>query len=319
MINFNLPGLYEHFELNSFFLHYYTIHPEYFNPGVKIASVFGNFPYCTWDGGRNFIYYDQVTKEKIIDVKNMYNSYHVNPRFVFTNPVLEERDLHDRFCNTILNLFPEDNNEIVVNSELLKTYLQENYPNFKLISSTTKCITNLDKALEEIANPDYYQVCIDYNLNKNIEFLESIPKELRSKVEILVNAICPPGCPHRKLHYSETGQAHLTYLKDRYSVAHECKIDQELNHPKRLGQGNNLSFEEIKEYHKMGFQHFKLEGRTLPSGTMFANYLYYLIKPEYHFFLIETAIKKQLFLNTYNDPETFVFTGEKDRAKIGFE
>jgi collagenase-like PrtC family protease len=152
-----------------------------------------------------------------------------------------------------------------------------------------------------------------------MKFLESIPKELRPKVEILVNAICPPGCPHRKLHYIETGRAHLTYLKERYTVAHECKIDQELNHPDRLGQGNNLSFEDIKKYNQMGFQHFKLEGRTLSSSTMFANYLYYLIKPEYHFLLIEIAIRKQLFINTYNDGEIFVCTGEKDKAKIGFE
>ena len=65
MIYYNLSGFYEHFTLNKFILELRDTNPEYFRDGIKIGTFFGNFPFCTWDGGRNFPFYRQVTKEDI--------------------------------------------------------------------------------------------------------------------------------------------------------------------------------------------------------------------------------------------------------------
>lgn len=318
MIKFNLPGLYEHHKLNGFFLHYLTTSPEMFNDNVSIASVFGNFPFCIWDGGRNFMHYEQTNKEEIQEICAFFANYNVAPRLVFTNPAITSEDLDDRFCNMVLDIASNYKGEAVINSDLMRDHIKTVHPEVKLVSSTTKRISNPEKALEEIKNKDYFQICIDYDLNKNMEFLNSIPKEYRHKVEILVNAICPSNCAFRKQHYIETGKAHLSYLKHNYSVANWCKISNELNHPEKLGCGNNLTFEDIKKYNDMGYQYFKLEGRTLNTGTVFANYLYYLVKPEYHFLLIEIATKENLLFNNYNDPEIYEFKGRKDTSKITY-
>ena len=46
----------------------------------------------------------------------------------------------ESFPNNIsLEIFNDSNNEIVLNSNLLENYIRENYPNYKLIASTTKC------------------------------------------------------------------------------------------------------------------------------------------------------------------------------------
>ncbi len=318
MIKFNLPGLYEHHALNMYMIELYKTNPEVFRKHVKIESIFGNFPFCIWDGGRNFAYYKQATKEQVENIRRDYLNFNAKARFVFTNPELTEEDLDDRWCNLLLNIFNNTKEEIVINSDLMKNYLQKNYPDYNLVSSTTKCITNKEKALEEIMNPEYYQVCLDYNLNKDIEFLESIPKEYRHKVEFLCNAICPPGCAHRKMHYSETGLAHLTYLKEKYSVINHCHISEGVNHPSKIGCGNNLSWEEIEKYHQMGFQHFKLEGRTLESSTMFAQYLYYLIKPEYYFYVAESVVKSGALINDYNNPDIFEYKGAKEYSGVTY-
>ena len=60
MINYNLPGFYDHFLLNKFFIELYNKNPEVFLPGVKISSVYGNFPFTSWDGGRCFNHYKQL-------------------------------------------------------------------------------------------------------------------------------------------------------------------------------------------------------------------------------------------------------------------
>jgi hypothetical protein len=60
-------------------------------------------------------------------------------RFVFTNNLLKEEHLSERYNNIILDIFNNANNEIVLNSDILESYLNQKYPNYDLIASTTKC------------------------------------------------------------------------------------------------------------------------------------------------------------------------------------
>ena len=298
---FNIPGIYDHLDLNLFFIKLQKTNPEFFYPDIKITSVFGNFHFCPWDGGRNFMYYSQQTKEEVKRIAELYNSVDIPLRLVFTNPVIQPNDLHNRYCNMILRELNNGMNEVCVNSSLMENYIRENYPKYKIISSTTKRLTSPEKALEEI-HKDYFQICLDYDLNHNIKFLESIPKDEREKVEFLTNAICRPGCAIRKHHYYATGAAQRTWLKEKYEID-KCNIQDNLTHPSKLGKENNLSLEKIDEYSKMGFKYFKLEGRTLPSSVMFGCYLYYFIKPEAYFEVISLASHQNgIFINDPNGP-----------------
>ena len=123
-------------------------------------------------------------------------------RFTFTNCLIEEKHLYDRFCNMVLELLQSKDNEVVIANDLLENYIRKNFPDYKIISSTTKCLTNVNDSLKEISK-NYYQICLDYNLNHNMDFLKTI--EEKEKIEFLINAICPPGCPNRKLHYNLNG------------------------------------------------------------------------------------------------------------------
>lgn len=315
MIKYNLPGFNDHLALNLFILNLYDTHREMFLDEVQIHSLFGNFHFCIWDGGRNFPRYTQCTKEEILEVKRLYHKYHIPFRFIFTNPELKKEHLDDRFCNLILDIFNNENNEIVVNSPIIEQYLRQNYPSYKLISSTTKRLTNPDDFLAEL-DKDYFQVCLDYDLNKNMELLQSIPEEKKNKCEFLVNAICRPGCPIRKWHYSATGKAQLSYLRDGYIVDGwgKCTIEAPTVDPKVMFTGNNLSFNDIKFYHdELGFSNFKIEGRTLESSVIFAVYLHYLFKPEYYYQLIDLAANTEGIF--YNDKNS-MRVGEMIKPKI---
>lgn len=305
MICFNIPGINDHFDLNLFMLRLYNTNREYFRDNVKITSVFGNFHFCTWDGGRNFSHYKQCTKEEIEEVLHHYEAFDMPLRFIFTNPEIKEEHLYNRFNNMILKVCDNGNNEICVNSLILESYIKENYPNYKLVSSTTKRIKNVEQLLKEIDDDSYYQICLDYDLNKNKELLEKIPMEKRDKCEFLINAICRPNCPIRKQHYSWTGKSQLSFLRDKYSVIPGCTITHPSTDPSILGQGNNFTFEELEEYHKMGFKYFKIEGRTLPSAQVFAMYLYYLIKPEYQYDCITLAAQQEGIF--FNDPNSAIY------------
>jgi hypothetical protein len=284
-IKFALPGLWLHFSMTQQFILYLEDHPEVLRDNVEIGAVYDNFPYCIWDGGRIYSHYRQASLEDITTIKNFLNERNIPLRLVFTNPVLEEQHLADRFCNLVARVCEDPLNEIVVNSELLENYLREHYPNFSYISSTTKC-NIFDTSLAEINSDKYKYICLDYNQNHNFKQLDPLSQKQKDQVEFLCNAICPPGCTSRKEHYRLNGLFYINYLQ-QYQMP-GCNIKECTIHPSTLNYCNHISPKEIENiYAPKGFSMFKLEGRTLPPIETFLNYVRYLIKPEYQFSVIQ--------------------------------
>ena len=285
MIKFAIPGLYEHFSLIHSLVLIKEQRPEIFYDW-DFGAIYGNFQFCIWDGGRVFQNYEQASIEQVKYVIDFFKEKQIPIRFIFTNPVIEPHHCYDRFCNLVCELAEDNKNEIVVNSAILETYLRTSYPKYSFISSTTKCLTKPEDSLDELAK-DYKYVCLDYNLNKNEKFLQSIPVENLSKTEILVNAICPPGCPSRKQHYLANGLSVLSYGK-QYGI--DCYIGLESPiHPKVINYHNNFSLEEIYDIYpnKYHIDYFKLEGRTFDELTLALVFAQYLVKKEYQLDFID--------------------------------
>ena len=140
-IGYALGGMYSHYNVNVALFNMKRDYPECFRDDFTIDAIFGNFQYCLWDGGRIFLHYEHATLEKVKQLQEYYNNQLKVPiRFIYTNTQIEEKHLQDRFCNLVTKLCENDMNEIVVNSPLLEKYLRSEYPRYKYISSTTKCI-----------------------------------------------------------------------------------------------------------------------------------------------------------------------------------
>ncbi len=137
-INYHLPSFTEHFSLNILLDSYMKNYSERFRDGIKIASVYGNFSGALWNGGRNVSgKYDRSINEKIM---KEFNSRGIPLRFTFTNPLIEEKHLSDKVCNDILKMADNGMNEVIVMSPILEQYIRENYPGYKITSSTCKQI-----------------------------------------------------------------------------------------------------------------------------------------------------------------------------------
>ncbi len=200
-INYHLPSFTEHFSLNILLDSYMKNYSERFRDGIKIASVFGNFSGALWNGGRNVSgKYDRSINEKIM---KEFNSRGIPLRFTFTNPLIEEKHLSDKVCNDILKMADNGMNEVIVMSPILEQYIRENYPGYKITSSTCKQIRDMNDLNAEL-DKDYNLVVIDYNWNNKFDDLALIKDKQRC--EILVNACCQPACPRRGEHYRSIGK-----------------------------------------------------------------------------------------------------------------
>ena len=167
--HFFLGGAFESFDFIHLFLNRIKDCPWILKDNVIIDSVFGS-PTCIWNGGRTLanVYYN---KQQLLDIKQKYVDIGIKVRFIFTNPLLNEYDLHDRYCNMIMSVFHDQSPEVVVNSPLLEEYLRKNYPMASFVSSTTKRLRSSEAQLQEFSN-DYKYICLDYDYNYNSDFLE---------------------------------------------------------------------------------------------------------------------------------------------------
>ena len=292
---FHLPDFAGHFKFNAVFAEFLAQKPKFFREGVEIASVYGVFPPSLWNGGRT--QGGTCDKRFIKAVINTFNNRGIPLRFTFTNPMIEKKHLSDEFCNTVMHLADNGLNEVIVFSPLLEEYIRKNYPSYKITSSTCKRITDAETLCSEVEK-DYHIVVIDYDLNHDFETLEKIPD--KKKCELLVNACCNPNCPRRSQHYQVIGIQQIAYANhmrktpnvpfDTDSLLKEHpEIQQFADCPCTsrslydvIGLKNHISPDEIwGKYIPMGFEQFKIEGRTYATLNLLEHYMYYMAKPEY--------------------------------------
>lgn len=315
-MRFHLPGLRYNFPLNMMLLSMIEKYPHFFWENLEIASFFGEFPTSRWNGGR-FSNGDQCDERFVTEVIKAINGKGIPVRFTYTNPLINESDLEDKYCNFCLKAADNGMNEVLVFSPVLEEYIRKNYPGYKINSSTCKEIRDIDGVNAEL-DKDYSLVVLDYNMNNKFDLLDKITK--KEKCEILVNACCVPNCPRRGEHYRQIAKQQSIALKNR-----TLPPDKHIPVPGwycEYGDKNTLytiqkydtyvSPEAIREkYMPMGFNNFKIEGRTANLFSLINTYCFYLMKPEFRDegrLMLTVNLEKSKII-TVNKPRPMKFEG----------
>jgi hypothetical protein len=284
-IRFHLPGLRYNFPLNMILVGMMKQYPDFFYDNIEIGSFFGEFPTSRWGGGR-FCNGDQCDSAFIKRVVKAYNDNGIPVRYTYTNPELNRFDCEDAYCNFCMDVANNGMNEVLVVNPVLEDYIRNKYPRFKINSSTCKEIKEIN-ALNEELSKDYALVVLDYNLNNKWDFLSRI--ERKDKCELLINACCVPNCPRRGEHYKCIAQQQKIVLMNR-----KLPKDKQLPVPGwHCEYGDKNSIFKIKDYETyispeaifekyvpLGFNNFKIEGRTGNLFNLIESYCLWLMKPE---------------------------------------
>jgi hypothetical protein len=275
VINYHLPDFFFLFDLHRTLLEKLRLYPGMFYDNFRIASVFGAFPNAIWNGGRVMLGY--VNQTAIKNTIEYFNKRNIPCRFTWTNSALEEKHLHDTFCNMIMKFADNGMNEVTVNSPLLESYIRDKYKGFKLISSTTKCLGGMEELNREFAK-DYYLIVLNFNLNNQFDLLKSIARP--DKCELLANAICQPHCPRRKEHFDYMSICQLNFNdQDQDHLYDDCQYQRVYEPEKRACY---ISYEDIvTKYLPLGFNNFKIDGRNIPRNYVEQQFLHYMVKPQF--------------------------------------
>lgn len=293
-IKFHLPDFATHYHFNRVFVEMIRHCPEYFHEGLEIASFYGTFPQSLWNGGRSIA--GICDKSYVKTVVREFNKINIPLRFTFTNPMITEEHLNDDFCNFILRTADNGMNGVIVVSPILEEYIRTKYPNYKVTSSTCKRITDIN-SLNQETNKNYDIVVLDYDFNNKFDILEQVQN--KEKCEILVNACCRPNCPNRVAHYREIGLTQIAFcehLKKKIKKPFDYKEHGLYEHNPEILNCPYMDYDAVdvrkhsthitpeamlEKYIPMGFNQFKIEGRTANIFNLTEYYLYYMVKPEY--------------------------------------
>lgn len=289
-IYWHLPGLCYFGMINHILFDTMKKFPDKFRDGYKIGSVYGAMPGAIWNGGRNILsgFASKKEAERIIKA---YNDQGIPVRFTWTNVLLEEKHVYDTYCNMIMDLANNGFNQVLVNSPILEEYIRKNYPDFKILSSTTKRIVTQDRLMAEM-DKDYFLVVLDYDLNHNENIIEKLTPKA-DKVEILVNETCQPNCPDRVRHYVEISKHQLEFDT---SIKFLCSDPNPEKHTFRgtMKCPSFMSNSDIEDYISKGFKNFKIVGRGGSTDFYLDSLVYFLVKVEDRIFI------RQYLLETLN-------------------
>lgn len=293
-VYYHLPGLFEFYELYKAFLPLFREHREYFYDECEIGSIYGAPQDSIWGGGR--VGFGEEDPES---VAALMKEYDISARLTFSNSLIREEHLSDKKCNRLCEMFEQTGtveNGVVIYSDLLLNYIKDKYPGFYFVSSTTKVITDFTQFEEELKREEFRFVVPDFRLNKKYDALNSLPDELKKKVEFLCNECCWFDCYDRKNCYENVSRKSLgDDCEDHICVspdAAKCyRFSEAMKNPGFIG------INDIRDiYVPNGFNNFKIEGRSLGSAVVLEMLLYYMVKPEY-----QLTVREEIYLDSMLD------------------
>ena len=291
---YHLPGLFEFYELYRIFLPLFRKHREYFYDWCKIGSIYGAPSDCIWGGGRTSFGYSDPE-----DVLDLMREYGISARLTFSNSLLREEHLTNKKCNELCKMFEHSHSPqsgVIVYSDLLLNYLQKNYPDLYLVSSTTKVLTDFQDFLTEVNREEFRYVVPDFRLNKQFEKLDLMSQHQKDKVEFLCNECCWFGCKDRKTCYESVSRKNLGEPAPEYHCASPDGGDG-YRFSKAMENPGFISVDDIQNiYMPIGFSNFKIEGRGLGSALILEFLLYYMTKPEY-----QIHVREHIYLDNMLD------------------
>lgn len=275
-MKFSLPGFHEFEKLNLWIIDRYNYDRNIFFDSVIIDNIYGSVPNVVWNGGRNGPLY-RLELDNIRKLFVKYKKRGVRLRITFTNCMLEEEHLCDKYANDILQLVDEMGFEITLSSDLLESYIRNKYPSIPIISSTTKCILDIDELNREISK-DYKLVVLDYRKNADELFLKKIKNP--GKIELLLNEDCFSTCVQRMRHYRDISLNII--MEDKLPDTEIYCQGKYRNLYDSMDQKETIRNIDLYTYYSyLGFENAKIRGRRSDFYDVLESYMYYLIKDEY--------------------------------------
>lgn len=270
----SLPDIYFYIDLDMYLIELIKKYSEKFYDDFFIGSVYGSVP-CVWNGGRTVGGSFEISKLREI-VKEL-NKNNIAVRYTFTNNLLEQKHFNDRTGNSILKMTLDAQtrqNDINIGCDNMLGYIEKNYPEFRIVLSTTYCVSDPDRINK--MNQKYIMVP-DYQINNKWDELKKIEKP--ENIEILLNDTCLDNCPIRRKHYEAMSRYNLRIDSEATCCAYTK--DGKIYSSRNEHLFHHVDRKDFEKYYELGINKFKLTGRGSGAMYLVEGVCEYMVKPEF--------------------------------------
>ncbi len=240
---------------------------------APFAQVHGA-PTCKWNGGR--LKTNIVNQDHVADLIQGYGDRGIAVHATFTNYNIDASQLSDSMGNLILDCLhrhnPTGGNGVILSEGILYDYIRARYPELKCIASVTKIVKEHGRG-----KLDYYRGLeaaydrIMIHPDDNLQPALLAQLEHKDKYEILINEPCISNCRQRQAHYQILSDCHTDFLDYELMKGQITRLgkrdceDLRLMATSASGRTLVLNTGELKALYDLGFRHFKIQGRGMPS------------------------------------------------------
>jgi len=263
-------------ELNSALLIALKTHADWFCDDFAVESVYGSPAGCIWNGNYQPLRQREYYYEWIPKVVEAYLWYEIKYNLTFTNTLLVKEHLYDTYANKIAYSCERVNaGGVIVSTRLMADHIKEKYSGLKVQWSIfTDYGPDLDSKIEkinELSETDMVTVPTEFN-NKSEILARLIHPE---NIEFVVNENCIDDCPMRKEHFVNVNK----YILMEHDEDTSCVVRKQINLDETVPH-HWINRQQLEEYAKKGFTHFKIAGRSSEYQNLFLSYCDYFLKWE---------------------------------------
>ena len=170
-----LPGLWDHFNLNTLFLQYYNENRyQFIEPKINFI-VYGSFPQNTWAGERVSTQ-PYVLARSVVNIIDRYSQLGASCRFDCSSLTFDDKDFNV-FGKVMLDNGCNGSNQIEISTPIALEYFSTHYPYYNIVGSQRLNASDID------CSKLYTLVRNSFNINQQGE----VPA---NKIETIIDNPC---------------------------------------------------------------------------------------------------------------------------------
>lgn len=254
---------------------------------LRAIEAFAGCPGLIWNGGCPNG--DAAVPPDAQQYFRFLNDKGIGVWLTFTNTVLEDRHLHDRACNGLLDCLDEACvlNGVIVSHDALADYIRARKPGLRQAASAEKALAENRagkvKWYKEMEKR-FDRVIVDPNHALDPAVMDKLD---RGKAEIVATDECVHNCASRYRHETLVSLYNIAPSAERAAELERILTTLCAGGPRLLVEERNpshtrscyLAHREVKALYDMGFRTFRITGRQKPPARAVWDILHFVFNP----------------------------------------
>ena len=237
-----------------------------------ISEVYGKLPFDFVGGGRPSYSSLPINSKRALGYINKINKLGLKFNYLLNSNCLNNfewtRQGQARLTKLVDWLLQAKVDSVTVAIPYLAEFIKNRYPQIKIMVSTAACVDSVDRA-KFWQNLGVEKITLrSIDVNRDFELLKQIRKNIKCKLQLIVNLNCLYNCAAHMYHAALI--SHGSQCKNNFMIDFpylSCSYKRILE-PVNFIKGDWIRPEDVHYYEDIGIDEFKLVDRNMPTENI---------------------------------------------------